>query len=95
LTLIALNLIFAGPAHRDNPDRGIPHCHNGRPVFAIDYADDKAAGFEQKTNLNPDPVIIAPQRLRRFEIDPMLGKIRQAFVGVEFKHKGEAYHEMV
>src|SRR5262245_32189043 len=85
---IMLYLLRPSASHGDDA-RALPANDANRcPMFSSDPSDDEESGFAFRPSRSLQEGQILPQRLRFFEIDPMLVLVACAFVRIELKFHG-------
>src|SRR3954462_1666317 len=85
LPLISFNLIIPGTAYGHDPDRLAADGEKGRPAAIFDHPDNPGSKLRLAARVDVRRVFIKPKRLRRLEVDPVLGEIHRAFIGVELE----------
>src|SRR5215213_2230609 len=90
--LISLNLIIPGAAYGDDPDRLAADGEKGRPEAIFDHPDNPGPKLRLASRVDVGRVVIQPKRLRRLEIDPVLGEIRRALLRIELEDHARPLH---
>src|SRR4051812_3237680 len=85
LPLISFHLVVTRPAYGYDANRFAPDGEEGDPVLAFDYSDDSASRLRLAPGVDFNPVIVRPEYLCSFEIDPVLGFVGRAFVAIELE----------